>query len=478
MEIDGKEEVVVGQRAPIVNDVADFGSITVLYKKAEDILEIVINSSQWPDRVNKEKKHWKWNMAKQRPRWVNGTRLVDQYFHYLEVGVPSKTLPAPPPVEPLSANKRVSPPIETPPIANQLVSRPVETLQIAVHPLAGPAKPVTKLATADTASTLAAQSVQVVQPTKSGPTMGVFRLHSPPRLQQPRPYLSPYAPTYTSPYPSKEPAKPITQPDPKTITTKSTKAVPRRPAGLAASHPSLYTPPPSEPVRVSLMHPTRFNALQTSPKGTPPREPAQGVYTFPVGCFATTAPQDVPYVSPYSSAEPAKVVADPFAKTVTGKPARNAAGRSTKVATRELAKPVIRIPAKSITKKPASFGARSSVKAVTSEIAKPIIRIPAALVAPNPASYVSPYARFNAGEDNVEGTTGGIVEGIAGGDTGSITSASGGIAKGITGPITSGTSRGSVIGSFIVFTGREGPSKRLKSRVTVASDGDPMVLDS
>ncbi|PVH81109.1 hypothetical protein DL98DRAFT_654289 [Cadophora sp. DSE1049] len=101
MVIDGTEQAVVRVPKAIVNDVeevADFGAFMVIWEKAEDILEIAIMPSQWPKRVNKAKKFWKWNMAKRRADDIWGTGVYSNQIPHdygREIPVPVE-VPAPP----------------------------------------------------------------------------------------------------------------------------------------------------------------------------------------------------------------------------------------------------------------------------------------------------------------------------------------------------------------------------------------------
>ncbi|PVH74414.1 hypothetical protein DL98DRAFT_594139 [Cadophora sp. DSE1049] len=111
MEIDSPEQAVVKAPAAIVDHVSYFGSLVVVYKTSEDILEVVMNPSQWPERIDKENKHWKWTKDKPRDRslWLTGPHSLVFDYDYPNTAPVDLQVPAPPLANPLAQPAIVRP---------------------------------------------------------------------------------------------------------------------------------------------------------------------------------------------------------------------------------------------------------------------------------------------------------------------------------------------------------------------------------
>ncbi|KAG4438729.1 hypothetical protein IFR05_005809 [Cadophora sp. M221] len=276
IEIDPREVPVILRRAVIIDGVECTGEITILYRKAEDILEIVLNSTQWPERVNKEKKFWKWHKPLFRPKWINGSRLLNSWYLYMESARPAP-LPIDQPVEPIPADEPVSSsgePIqfdEPATSSNQAIAVDDAASSSSQSILADYETPL--LFTRPPVPATAILVVPTPSDVKSGPVMGVFNLQAP----EERLYVSPYPPT------------------------ESAKAVPKYPAGFFAEQTTEYISPylANGPSQVA----TKLQAGSVAPKPTksvspdPRKEPAKVIRKLPAG-FA--AKEKVPYISPYA----------------------------------------------------------------------------------------------------------------------------------------------------------------------------------
>ncbi|KAH9221205.1 hypothetical protein DL95DRAFT_475435 [Leptodontidium sp. 2 PMI_412] len=266
-ELESREIPVVKQRTVVIGGVEYTGAITILYKKAEDILEIVIDSSQWPERVDKENKHWKWYMPMFRPRWVNGSRLLNSYYRYMD-SVPTGPLPVNEPAssssEAIAADEPSSSSSQSV-AADEAASSSSQSV-VADHDTSLTGKPLH-------APIAAAISGTTPTSIKPGPVMGVFRLPAPEEQK------------YVSPYPPTEPAK----------------AVPKIPAGFFAAQTTPYISPylPKNPAAVVTKLPAGSVAAKPtmSVSPNPPKEPAKVIRKLPAGL---TAQKKTLYISPYA----------------------------------------------------------------------------------------------------------------------------------------------------------------------------------